>query len=149
MNPATSKRDLSMRATMQHYPLRIAELFEHGCRVHPGSTVTDYEGGRTVVRTFADVADESRRLATALAGLGIRRGDVVGTLCWNTSHHVAAYFAVPGMGAVLHTLNLRLHASQLSYIARHAADRVIIVDDDLLPLLAEFLDELPSVRHVV
>jgi fatty-acyl-CoA synthase len=134
---------------MQHHPLRIAELFEHGCRVHPGSTVTDYEGGRTVVRTFADVADESRRLAMALADIGVRRGDVVGTLCWNTSHHVAAYFAVPGMGAVLHTLNLRLHASQLSYIAQHGEDRMIIVDADLLQLLQEFLGELPSVRDVI
>jgi fatty-acyl-CoA synthase len=134
---------------MQHHPLRITELFEHGSRVHPGSTVTDYDDGRFVARTFADVADESRRLATALADIGVSRGDVVGTLCWNTSHHVAAYFAVPGMGAVLHTLNLRLHASQLSYIARHGEDRAIIVDADLLPLLEEFLDELPRVRDVI
>src|SRR6266516_4350725 len=129
------RRETGMRATMQHHPLRITDLFEHGARVHPGSTVTDYDDGRLVVRTFADVADESRRLATALADIGVTRGDVVGTLCWNTSHHVAAYFAVPGMGAVLHTLNLRLHASQLSYIARHGEDRAIIVDADLLPLL--------------
>ena len=138
-----------MRATMQHHPLRIAELFEHGCLVHPGSTVTDYDNGQLITRTFADVADESRRLAGALAGLGVTRGDVIGTLCWNTSHHVAAYFAVPGMGAVLHTLNLRLHASQLGYIGQHAEDRVIIVDADLLPLLQEFLDQVPSVRDVI
>lgn len=134
---------------MQHHPLRITALFEHGCRVHPHSTVTDYDDGVLVSRTFAEVADESRRLATALADLGITRGDVVGTLCWNTSHHVAAYFAIPGMGAVLHTLNLRLHASQLSYIARHGEDRAIIVDADLLPLLHEFIDEVPSVRDVI
>src|SRR5439155_8973747 len=134
---------------MQRHELRISELFEHGSRIHPGSTVTDYEDGRLIPRTFADVADESRRLATALDGLGVRRGDVVATLCWNTSHHVAAYFAVPGMGAVLHTLNLRLHASQLSYIARHGEDRAIIVDADLLPLLQKFLDEVPRVRDVI
>jgi fatty-acyl-CoA synthase len=134
---------------MQHHPLRIAELFEHGCRIHADSTISDYEDGKLSSRTFAEVADESRRLATALADLGVRRTDVVGTLCWNTSHHVAAYFAVPGMGAVLHTLNLRLHASQLSYIARHGEDRVIIVDADLLPLLQEFIDEVPSVRDVI
>ncbi|MFI5627738.1 long-chain fatty acid--CoA ligase [Nocardioides sp. NPDC051685] len=138
-----------MHATMQHHPLGIADLFEHGERIHADATVTDYQDGALVHRTFAEVADESRRLATALAALGIGRGDVVATLCWNTSHHIAAYFAVPGMGAVLHTLNLRLHASQLSYIARHAEDQVVLVDADLLPLLTEFLAEVPSVRHVV
>ena len=124
-----------MDATMQHHPLRIFDLFEHGERIHAGATVTDYEDGLLVHRTFAEVADESRRLATALAALGVGRGDVVATLCWNTSHHIAAYFAVPGMGAVLHTLNLRLHSSQLSYIAQHAEDQVVLVDADLLPLL--------------
>src|SRR2546427_814439 len=86
---------------MQHHPLRISDLFEHGERIHAGATVTDYEDGVLVHRTFAEVADESRRLATALAALGVGRGDVVATLCWNSSHHIAAYFAVPGMAAVL------------------------------------------------
>jgi fatty-acyl-CoA synthase len=140
---------LTVQATMQRHELRIADLFEHGEHVHATATIIDYADGVLVDRTFAEVADESRRLASALAGLGVGRGDVVGTLCWNTSHHVAAYFAVPGMGAVLHTLNLRLHASQLSYIARHAEDRLIIVDADLLPLLLEFLGDVPSVRDVV
>jgi fatty-acyl-CoA synthase len=134
---------------MQTHPLQISELFEHGCRVHADATISDYEDGKLTSRTFAEVADESRRLAGALADLGVTRGEAVGTLCWNTSHHVAAYFAVPGMGAVLHTLNLRLHASQLSYIAQHGEDRVIIVDADLLPLLQEFLGDLPNVRDVI
>lgn len=138
-----------MHATMQHHQLGIADLFEHGERIHADATVTDYKDGVLVHRTFADVAEESRRLATALATLGVGRGDVVATLCWNTSHHIAAYFAVPSMGAVLHTLNLRLHSSQLSFIARHAEDQVVLVDADLLPLLLEFLPEVPSVRHVV
>jgi fatty-acyl-CoA synthase len=134
---------------MQRHPLAIADLFEHGERIHADAAVTDYEDGRLTRRTFSAVADESRRLATALAELGVGLGDVVATLCWNTSHHVAAYFAVPGSGAVLHTLNLRLHSSQLAFIARHAQDRVVIVDADLLPLLLEFLAEVPSVRDVV
>ncbi|HEY5856950.1 MAG TPA: AMP-binding protein, partial [Aldersonia sp.] len=138
-----------MRATMQHHPLAIADLFEHGERIHPEATVTDYADGVLTQRTVADVADESRRLATALAGIGVRPDDVVATLCWNTSHHIAAYFAVPAMGAVLHTLNLRLHASQLAYVAGHATDRVVIVDADLLPLLLEFLPQVASVRHVI
>jgi fatty-acyl-CoA synthase len=134
---------------MQRLPLRIADLFEHGEQVHPDARVIDYEDGRLVRRTFADVADESRRLAGALAGIGVAPDDVVATLCWNTSHHVAAYFAVPGMGAVLHTLNLRLHHSQLAFIARHAQDRVIMVDAGLVPLLEQFLDQVPSLRDVI
>jgi len=138
-----------VRATMQSYPLAIADLFEHGERMHPQVRVTDYDDGLLSHRTFGDVADEARRLATALAGLGVGPDDVVATLCWNTSHHIAAYFAVPCSGAVLHTLNLRLHSSQLSYIARHAEDRVIIVDEDLIPLLLEFVTKVPSVRDVI
>ncbi len=138
-----------MRATMQSHQLAIADLFEHGERIHAHARITDYDEGALTGRTFAEVADEARRLATALTGLGVGPDDVVATLCWNTSHHVAAYFAVPCSGAVLHTLNLRLHSSQLSYIARHAEDRVIIVDEDLIPLLLEFLSKVPSVRDVI
>lgn len=138
-----------MRATMQNTPLTIADLFEHGESVHPAGRVTDYVDGRFHHRTFADVADEARRLATALATLGVGTDDVVATLFWNTSHHIAAYFAVPSSGAVLHTLNLRLHVSQLSFIAQHACDRVVIVDEDLVPLLLEFLPDVPTVRDVI
>lgn len=138
-----------VRATMQHHPLAISDLFEHGARVHPDATVTDYVDGTLVERSFAEVAKETRRLASALRELGVAPGDVVATLSWNTSHHVAAYFAVPGSGAVLHTLNLRLHASQLAFIARHAGDRFVIVDADLLPLLHEFIGEVPTLRDVV
>jgi len=138
-----------VRATMQTRPLAIADLFEHGERIHAHARITDYDDGSLTHRTFSEVADEARRLATALAGLGVGADDVVATLCWNTSQHIAAYFAVPCSGAVLHTLNLRLHSSQLSFIARHAQDRVIIVNDDLLPRLLEFLGEVPTVRDVV
>lgn len=143
------KEATSVRATMQRYPLAISDLFRHGELVHPDASVIEYTGEAVLRRTFAEVAVESRRLASALAALGVQAGDVVATLCWNTSHHVAAYFAVPGIGAVLHTLNLRLHSAQLAFIARHAADHVVVVDADLLPLLHQFLGEVPSVKHVV
>ena len=138
-----------MRATMQRHPLAISDLFEHGERVHPDASITDYDDGMLVKRSFGEIADETRRLATALRELGVRPGDVVATLAWNTSRHVAAYFAVPGSGGVLHTLNLRLHASQLAFIAEHAEDRLVLVDADLLPLLHEFIDQVPSLRDVV
>ncbi len=88
--------------------------------------------------TYGDCLRRARRLAAALTKLGVRPGDRVATLCWNHDRHLEAYFAVPMLGAVLHTLNLRLHPDELAYIARHAEDRVLLVDDSLLPLLEQF-----------
>ncbi|MFL5495796.1 MAG: long-chain fatty acid--CoA ligase [Gemmatimonadales bacterium] len=87
---------------------------------------------------YAECLERARRLAVALDRLGVRPGDRVATLCWNHHRHFEAYFAVPFLGAVLHTLNLRLHPDELAYIARHAEDRVLIVDASLLPLLERF-----------
>ncbi|MFD8741164.1 AMP-binding protein, partial [Streptomyces sp. NPDC059618] len=90
------------------------------------------------------------QLANALRDdLGVRGDDRVATLMWNNAEHVEAYFAIPSMGAVLHTLNLRLPAEQLVWIVNHAADKVVIVNGSLLPLLAPLLDKLPTVEHVV
>ena len=77
----------------------------------------------------------------------MREGDVVATLMWNNAEHVEAYFAVPGMGAVLHTLNLRLPGEQIAWIARHADDRVILVNGSLLPLLAPLLPGMEEPPH--
>ena len=77
------------------------------------------------------------RLAAALTKLGVRDGDRVGTFCWNTQEHLEAYFAIPCLGAVLHTLNIRLFPEQLAYVINHAEDNVIIVDDSLIPVLAK------------
>ncbi len=86
--------------------------------------------------------------ADALARLGIGRGDRVATLAWNTHQHLEAYFAIPAVGAVLHTLNPRLHASELSYIIEHAGDRAIVVEGNLLPLLEQL--SLPrAVEHII
>jgi fatty-acyl-CoA synthase len=81
--------------------------------------------------------------------LGVEQGDRVGTLCWNHYRHFEAYFGVPAIGGVLHTLNLRLHPNDLSYIASHAEEKVIIVDSSLLPLLEQFKDNVPSLQHVI
>ena len=92
----------------------------------------------------------SAQLAHALHDdLGVRGDQRVATFMWNNAEHLAAYMAVPSMGAVLHTLNLRLFPDQLIYIANHAEDRVIIVDSTLIPLLAKVLPELRTVEHVV
>src|SRR6202035_6118386 len=87
--------------------------------------------------------------AAALRDLGVRTDDRVGTLCWTHQEHIEAYFAIPCMGALLHTLNLRLPPPQLAQIINHAEDRVIIVDDSLAPLLAAVIDQCPSVEKVI
>ena len=98
--------------------------------------------------TWAQSLHRARRLAAALRRLGVGPGDRVATLCWNHDRHFEAYFAVPLLGAVLHTLNLRLHPDELAYIARHAEDRVMLVDESLLPLLETFRARA-AFRHVI
>src|SRR4051812_10380366 len=138
-----------MRSTMQDAELLVSELLAHGERVHPEAAVHHYSETGTATATFAQVAAQARRLAGALQSVGVERDDVVATLCWNTPAHLAAYFAVPSMGAVLHTLNLRLSDEQLVYIVNHAGDRVVVVDQDLAPQLARILPQCPTVRDVV
>src|SRR5712692_535025 len=125
-----------MLSTMQDRPLTINALFEHGRRVHADSEVVTFMGDGSRRASYREVADRAERLAAALKRLGISEGDRVGTFSWNTQEHLEAYFAIPCMGAVLHTLNLRLFPDQLTYIVNHAEDRFIIVDDTLVPLLA-------------
>ncbi|WKK27154.1 long-chain fatty acid--CoA ligase [Streptomyces olivoreticuli] len=140
-----------MLSTMQDVPLTVTRILEHGTRVHGDATVTTWTGdGEPLRRTFREVGERSVRLAHALRdGLGVVGDQRVATLMWNNSDHVEAYLTVPAMGAVLHTLNLRLPAEQLAWIVGHAADRVVIVSGSVLPLLAPLLPRLDSVEHVV
>jgi fatty-acyl-CoA synthase len=136
-------------STMQDAPLTIAGLLRHGEQVFAGSVVRTFEGDSVREATYAEVAQRAARLAGALTSLGIGAGDRVGTFLWNTQEHLEAYLAVPSMGAVLHTLNLRLFPEQLSYIVNHAQDRVVIVDATVLPLLAKVAEHLTTVEAYV
>ncbi|WP_329196819.1 MULTISPECIES: long-chain fatty acid--CoA ligase [unclassified Streptomyces] len=140
-----------MLSTMQDVQLNISRILEHGRRVHGTSTVTTWTGeAEPHRRTFAEIGDRAAQLANALRDeLGVEPGSVLATLMWNNAEHVEAYFAIPSMGAVLHTLNLRLPPEQLVFIVNHAADRVVLVNGTLLPLLAPLLPHLPTVEHVV
>ena len=111
--------------------------------------VTLGEGGARTRMTFAESAERIDRLARVLARLGVQQGDRVGTFAWNNQRHFELYFAIPCVGAVLHTLNIRLFAEQLTYIANHAEDQVIFVDASLVPLLEELAPSFESVRHYV
>jgi len=95
------------------------------------------------------VFDRVRRLSVALARLGVQPGDRVATLAWASQEHFEAYLAIPSMGAVLHTLNLRLHPDDLTYIVNDACDRVLLVDESLVPLFEKFRAQVPSIEHVI
>ena len=138
-----------MRSTMQERPLLVADIFRHGRQVHGQSEVLTFEGDGFRRTSFADVADRADKLAAALHRLGVRRGDRVATFCFNHQEHVEAYLAVPSMGAVLHTLNVRLFPEQLRYVIDHAEDKVIIADAPLAPVLARVLGERGTVEHVI
>lgn len=138
-----------MRSTMQDPPLLVREILRHGQQVHGRSEIVTFEGDSFRRATFAEVADRAERLATALASLGIAPGDRVGTFCFNHQEHVEAYLAVPSMGAVLHTLNVRLFPEQLKYVIDHAEDKVIICDAAVAGLLARVVGECPTVEHIV
>ncbi|MGB8650414.1 MAG: long-chain fatty acid--CoA ligase [Mycobacteriales bacterium] len=134
---------------MQDAQLTISSLLEHSRRVHAKSVVRTFEGDHVREATYAEIGERATRLAAGLAGLGVREGDRVGTLLWNTQEHLEAYLAVPSMGAVLHTLNLRLFPDQLAYTINHAEDKVVIVDATVLPLLARVAGELTTVEQYV
>ena len=136
-------------STMQDAQLTITSMLRHGATVFSSSTVRTFDGDSVREATYAEVGERAARLAGALAGLGIGQGDRVGTFLWNTQEHLEAYLAVPSMGAVLHTLNLRLFPEQLAYVVNHGQDRVVIVDATVLPLLAKVADELTTVERYV
>ena len=138
-----------MLSTMQDFPLTISAIFRHGRSVFGQSEVVTFEGESCRRASFAQVAERADQLAAALSRLGIREGDRVGTFAWNNQEHLEAYLAVPSMGAVLHTLNLRLFPEQLTYVVNHAEDQVVIVDGTVIPLLARVASELKTVEQFI
>src|SRR5919199_1603193 len=129
-----------MRSTMMATPLQVSRILEHGSTVHSGAQVITWTGAESGPRrmSFGEVGARAAQLAHALRDeLGITGDQRVATFMWNNAEHLIAYFAVPSMGAVLHTLNLRLFPEQLIYVATHAEDRVIIADSTLIAPLAE------------
>jgi fatty-acyl-CoA synthase len=124
-----------MNGLMMDFPLTVTAIFRRAEQMFRGREITWRNADRSVSRyTFADFTARARRLATALETLGVQPGDRVATLAWNHGPHLEAYFGIPLIGAVLHTLNLRLHPDELAYIVNHAADRTVLVDETLLPL---------------
>ncbi len=138
-----------MRSTMQDFQLLISHILRHGQEVHGDSEVVTVNADGYATASFTEVAAQAERLAKALGRLGVQDGDRVGTFLWNNQAHMTAYLAVPSMGAVLHTLNVRLFPDQLSYVINHAEDKVIVADASLLPVLANVWDDLKTVEHLI
>ena len=135
-------------ATMR-YQLTLPAMLDRGERFFPRQEIVSRTDAGVFRYTFGDFAPRVRRLGSALLALGVRKGDRVATLAWNHHRHLEAYFAIPSIGAVLHTLNLRLPPAHLTHIINHAEDAVILVDPDLLPLLESVASELATVRRIV
>lgn len=134
---------------MQDAPLLISDIVRHGEWIYADKKIFTVTPEGVEVATFFEISKRAERLAAALSELGIGQGDRVATFMWNNQAHMEAYLAVPSMGAVLHTLNIRLFPEQLAYIIQHAEDQIIIVDATLAPLLARVRDQIPSVRHII
>jgi len=139
-----------MNGLMQQQPLLISSLLRHAERHHGEQQVVSRRVEGDIHRiTYRELAARARRLARALAALGVAHGNRVGTIAWNGYRHLELYYAVSGSGAVLHTLNPRLHADQLVWIADHAQDQVLCFDKTFLPLVEAVASRLSTVKHFV
>src|SRR5246500_3470906 len=135
-----------MDSTMQDFPLTIAAIMRHGCGLHGARTVTTATADGYRRTSYREVGEQAAQLANALRRLGVTGDDRVATFMWNNTEHLVTYLAVPSMGAVLHTLNIRLFPEQISYVANEAEDRVVLVDASLIKLLAPVLGGLQTVH---
>ena len=139
-----------MESTMMDIPLTVTSILRYGTTVYGDKEVITCTGEAPVRRrTYATVGERAARLANSLRSLGVDGDQRVATFMWNNAEHLEAYLAIPSMGAVLHTLNLRLSADQVGYIATHAGDYAVIVDASLIPLFAKVLPFAETVRHVI
>jgi acyl-CoA synthetase (AMP-forming)/AMP-acid ligase II len=139
-----------MQGLMQDWPLRVTSIIDHAARFHGDrEVVTRTVEGPITRTTYKDIHLRARKTAQALTKLGVKEGDVVATMAWNTARHLEAWYGIMGMGAVCHTLNPRLFAEQLVYIVNHAEDKVIFLDLTFVPILEGIADKLPKVKAYV
>jgi fatty-acyl-CoA synthase len=138
-----------VQSTMMDVPLTVQAIMRYGTSAYAGREVVTCTSSGTRRQSYGETGARAARLANALRSLGIDGDQRVATLMWNNAEHLEAYLAVPSMGAVLHTLNLRLDPQVIGYIATHAGDDVVIVDATLVPLLAQVLPHAPPIRHVL
>jgi fatty-acyl-CoA synthase len=138
-----------MQSTMQNVPLTVAEILRYAVNVHGDRVVTTATGDGYRHASYSEVGRQAARLANALRRLGVDGDQRVATFMWNNQEHLEAYVAIPSMGAVLHTLNIRLFPEQIEFVAYEAEDRVVIVDVSLIPILAPVLPRMETVHTVI
>jgi len=139
-----------MRGLMMDMPLLLSSFIEHAADHHGDVEVVAREIEGDLHRyTYREAQRRMKRLAKALQRLGVQQGTPVGTLAWNTHRHFELFYGVPGIGAVLHTINPRLFVEQLVYIINHAEDRILCVDALTLPILEGFADRIPTVQTII
>jgi fatty-acyl-CoA synthase len=139
-----------VESTMMDIPLTVTSIMRYGTTAFAGKEVVTCAGDAPPRRrTYAALGERTARLANALRSLGVDGDQRVGTFMWNNAEHLEAYYAIPSMGAVLHTLNIRLSPDQVGYIATHAGDHAVIVDASLVPLFAKVLPLADTVKHVI
>ena len=139
-----------MQSTMMKDPLSLNHLLERAGTLFPESEIVSRLPDKSLRRhSYAQYYARTRQLAAALLGLGLKKGDRVATLCWNHHAHLECYFGIPAAGGVMHTLNLRLSADEIGWIAADAGDRFLVVDDILLPLYRQFAGKHAFERVIV
>jgi fatty-acyl-CoA synthase len=139
----------AMHSTMQNFPLTITAILRHAVDVHGDRTVTTSTGNGCRHVKYREIGKRSAQLAHALRAVGVEGDQRVATFMWNNQEHLEAYIAVPAMGAVLHTLNIRLFPEQIEFVAREADDQVLIADLSLSSVLAPVLPQLDTVHTVI
>ena len=138
-----------MRSTMQTVPLLVSRFLDHGSTAYGASEVITWTADGARRSTNAEVAADCKRLANALRSLGVTGDQRVGTFMWNNEEHLELYLGVPSMGAVLHTINIRLFPQQMIFVVNHAEDYVIAVDNTLAEPLSKLLPQMPTVKHIL
>lgn len=139
-----------MLGLMQDWPLLIHRILDYARAQHPNRVVTSRSVEGLIRRTtYAELHERARRLAKRLERDGIRAGDRVATLAWNTWRHLEAWYGITGVGAVYHTVNPRLFEDQIAYIVNHAEGRILLLDLTFLPLVERLAENLPTIERFV
>lgn len=139
-----------MPGLMQNDPINLISILQHAARWHPKQEiVTNSVEGGIHRETYSEAYERAGRLANALKKMGVKRGDRIATMGWNTWRHLESWYAIMGMGAICHTLNPRLSSEQLEYIVNHAEDRILLVDITFVPIIAAHASKLPTLEAVI
>ena len=135
---------------MQPFYLRVSEIIDHAARYHPNRKIISRNIEGPIIETsWIKIYKNSKKLSKALIKLGINKGDRIGVMAWNTARHLEIWYGVPGSGAINHTLNPRLFSQQLTYIINHAEDKILIIDNDLLPIIEQIISSCKTVQNII